>query len=258
MKIVKILGVLALLIVVVVGGFVFYGLKNADRIVKHYVEAIGSDVIGTRVTLESAVVEIGLEKGRVELIGLKVANPPGYQTPYAFALNQIAVQVQPGSLAGSPIVVDEITINQPSINAEEKNLSQTNLSEIAANLNKGSEDSTSTESSSDSADLPNIAVTAFNFSKANISLVSEQYGDRTIEMPSFTAKNLGGSAGLPPDQLATALVKEVLNQSTAAVKRATRDAAKEKVRDKAKETLDEKLSDDDKQKVDDLKNLLKR
>jgi hypothetical protein len=255
-KVVKILGVLVLLVVVGVGGLVFYGLQNIDSFIKHAVEKYGSEAVGTQVSLNEVKVDLG--QGRIELLGLEVANPPGYNTPYAFALNQIAVQVQPGSLTGSPIIVDEITIDNPSINAEERNLTQTNLSELAANVNSKSGDSAPAEPSAEAAELPNIAVSAFNFSRANISLVSEQYGDRTIEMPSFTAKNLGGSTGLPPEQLAVALLDEVLDQATAAVKRATGDAAKSEVRDRAKEAIDEKLSDEDKKKLEDVKSLFNR
>lgn len=254
MKIIKILGVLVLLIIVGVGALVFYGLQNIDALVKQAVEKYGSEAVGTQVSLNNVKVELG--QGRIEFHGFEVANPPGYSTPYALALDQIAVQVNINSLGGSPIVVDEITVDQPSINAEEKNLSQTNLSDLAANLNKGATEPAPTESGSEAADLPNIAISTFNFSRANISFVSGQYGDRTIEMPSFSAKNLGGSAGLPPDQLAVALLQEVLDQATAAVKRATRDRAKEEVRGRAKEAIEDKLSDDDKNKIEGLKNLL--
>ena len=254
MKVLKGLAVVVLLLILAVGGIVVYTLQNADTLIKQLVEKYGSEAAGTQVTLEG--VNLDLQQGRIELSGLEVANPPGYITPYAFALKQIVVQVQPGSLTGSPIVVDEITIDQPSINAEEKNLRQTNLSELAANVNSGGGDSAPREPAGDEADLPNVAVTAFNFSRANISLVSEQYGDRTIQMPSFTAKNLGGTAGLPPDQLAVALMDEVLKQASAAVRRATRDAVKEEVRDRAREALDEKLSDETKEKVEGLRNLL--
>ena len=256
MRVFKIFGVLALLVVATVVGVVFYGLHNIDSIIKQAVVKYGSEAVGTQVSLDD--VEVDLKQGRIELRGLEVANPPGYNTPYAFALNQIAVQVDINSFGGSPIVVKEITIDQPSINAEEKNLSQTNLSDLAKNLDSGKSEPEPAEPDGESAALPNIAVTAFNFSRANISLVSEQYGDRSIEMPSFTAKSLGATTGLPPDQLAVALMNEVLKQATAAVKRATRDVAKEKVRNKTKEAIEEKISDDDKKKVDDLKNLLKR
>ena len=264
MKIVKILGVLLLVVVIGIGGLVFYGVQNIDNLIHQAVEKYGSQAVGTQVSLDDVKVNLG--EGRIELLGLQVANPPGYKTPYAFALNQIAVQVQPGSFTGGPIVVDEITIDQPSINAEEKGLSQMNLSDLSKNLSGGNNSKPApSESSGGAAELPNIAVIAFNFSRANISLVSEEYGDRTIEMPSFTAKNLGGANGLPPDQLAVALFAEVLDQATNAVKRATRDRAKQEVRERGKELLDEKLSDEDKekvdgakQKVDEIKDLFKR
>jgi len=253
MKALKIIGVLILLVIIGVGGLIYYGVQNLDGLIKTAVEKYGSEAVGTQVTLNE--VKVDLRSGRIELHGLQVANPPGYTTPYAFALNQIAVQVQPGSIGGSPIVIDEILIEEPSINAEEKNLSQTNLTELANNLNKGgSSEPAPADEPAGSTELPNIAVSSFQFNRANISLVSEQYGDRTINMPSFTTKNLGGSQGLPPNQLATALRDAVHDQATSAVKDATQHAAKHEIREKGKEAIDDNLSEDDKQKLDDLKS----
>lgn len=253
MKALKITGVAVLLLILVIGGLIYYGLSNLDRFIKMAVEDFGSEAVGTEVTLRDVNVE--LQSGRIELLGLQVANPPGYTTDYAFALSQIAVQVQPGSLGADPIVVDEITIDGPSINAEERDLTRTNLTDLADNLKgDGAAEPEPEPASGEAADLPNIAVSRFQFSNADISLVSEQYGDRTINMPSFVTTDLGGSAGLPPDQLATALMDEVLSQATSAVKGATRDAAKQEVRERAKEAIDENLSDEDKEKLDDLRS----
>lgn len=256
MKVIKIIGILLLLVLLGVGGLIFYGLQNADSIIKQAVETFGSDAVGTQVTLEQ--VEVDLGQGRVELLGLQVANPVGYTTPHAFALNKIAVQININSLnKRAPIVIDEITIDQPSINAEEKGLSQTNLSDLANNLGSTGNSSSPVEENG-STEIPNIAITAFNFSRANMSLVSEQYGDRTIEVPSFSLKNVGGSAGLPPDQLAVALFDEIIEQANNAVKRSTRDRAREEVREKAKDIIDEKLSAEDKEKLDSIKSIFNR
>ncbi len=256
MKVLKVLGVIVLLIVVGVGGLMYYVFGRLDSLVIEAVEKYGSQAVGTQVTLEDVNIDFG--QGRVELLGFQIANPPGYSTPYAFAFSQVAVQIDPNSYTGGAIIVDEISIDQPSINAEEKSLSQMNLTDLSKNLEKGGEPSAEPSSSSgEPVDLPNVAVTEFNFSRANISFVSEQYGDKTIEMPSFTAKNLGGEDGLPPDQLAIALVNELLKQTTNAVKNASRDAVKKEVRDRAKDLLDEKLSDEDKQKLEDVKSEVK-
>ena len=91
MKAIKIL--LGLLVTVFVflaiGFFVIY--NNVNNIVVDAVEREGSKLVKVPVKLDSA--DIKILEGSARLLGLQVANPSGYNTPYALNTDEIGVIV---------------------------------------------------------------------------------------------------------------------------------------------------------------------
>lgn len=262
MKAVKIVGVILLVALLVVGGLFFYGLRNLDSIIETAVERFGSDATQTEVAVGG--VQVDLQKGRLQLADLTVANPPGYNTDYALALGGVAVQVDPSSISSredAVVVIDEISVDGAHIVAELQGLEKSNLQELAKNVQsrlpaeQGRKPEPETEAEYSG---PNFRVRAFRFADADIDLVSDQFGDRTIKMPAVTASDLGGTAGLPPAELSAALLQQVLDQAVAAVRKEVEGAAKREVRSKLKEKAREKLDEEDQQKLKDLRGLLNR
>nr|MDJ0877424.1 hypothetical protein [Halieaceae bacterium] len=74
-------------------------LQNLDAIIKQVIEDVGSEVVGTPVRV--SVVNFNLQQGRGEILGLRIANPPGFDSANAFEMDEVAVQVRPTSLAGA-------------------------------------------------------------------------------------------------------------------------------------------------------------
>lgn len=262
MKALKVIGVILIIAVIAIAGLFFYGISNLDSLIQTAVERFGSDATQTEVTLEG--VEVELQNGRVQLSDLTIANPPGYSTDYAFALGRIAVQVDPSTLSASRdavVVVDEITVDGASIIAELRGLQNSNLQELAGNVQsslpeKGEEQP---QPQADSVYTgPNFRVSRFEFSNAEIALVSQEFGDRTIEMPAVTANNLGGESGLPPEELAAALMNQVLDQAVTAVRNEVEGAAKRKVRSELKEKAEESLSEKEQGQLKELRDFLRR
>lgn len=262
MKAVKITAVVLLVVVIAIAGLVFYTVSNLDRLVQTAVEKYGSEVTQTEVTLQGVNVE--LQDGRAQLSNFVVANPSGYSSDYAFSLDDIVVQILPGSIGGSQddvVVVEEITVDGASIIAELQGLRNSNLQELAANIQNslpadGAEQTEPTPSEDYTG--PNFRVQRFTFSNANISLVSEELGNRTINMPAVRASDLGGASGLPPKELAAALMDEVLAQATRAVRSEVEDAAKREVRSELQERAEENLSDEQQERVKKLRDMLGR
>ncbi|GAB1255760.1 hypothetical protein NBRC116494_02620 [Aurantivibrio plasticivorans] len=256
MKALKIFLGIVVVLAIVIGGVSYYAVKNIDDIIKTAVEEQGSKAIGTQVTLGSAHVD--WKNARVELKDLKIANPDGFSTDYVIALTEAVVDLNLDSLEKRVIILDEILVDGPSIIAEERDL-KINLKQLADNLPKG-ESAKASESADSTSSAPEILleVKKFTFSDANLQLVSQEYGDRTLTVPTISQTNLGSPNGVTPDVLAQQLIDRVLDSANDAVTKATKNAAKEKVREKAKEELNERLSDEDKEKLDDLRSLLKR
>jgi hypothetical protein len=244
MRAVKIISVILLVVAIGIAGLVFYTVRNLDQLVQAAVERFGSDVTQTEVTVEG--VDIHLREGRARLSNLVVANPAGYTSDYAFSLDTIAVEIVPTSLGTGQddvVVIEEISIDGASIIAETQGLRDSNLQELAANIRSNlpagsGEQQAQPETPADYTG-PNFRVQRFTFSNADIALVSEQFGDRTLDMPTVTATDLGGERGLPPSELTAALLDQVLAQATEAVRDELERAAKSELQKRVEENLKE-------------------
>ncbi len=102
-----------------------------DAIIKAAVVNIGSAVTGTKVEMDSFSSSFG---GTVELSGFRVANPEGYQQPYAFQVGRVRVAVDIGSLFSDKIEVKEVLIEGTRANYELKLDGSSNLTDIQKNI----------------------------------------------------------------------------------------------------------------------------
>lgn len=105
----------AVAVAAVIGIAVFL-LSNLDSLVKEAVEKVGTEATQAKVTLSS--VDISLKSGSGALNGMKVGNPKGFNTPFAFELGSISVQLDIGSIGQDPIVIKEIVISKPQVTYE--------------------------------------------------------------------------------------------------------------------------------------------
>jgi hypothetical protein len=258
MKAIKVvLGVIAA-IVAIAAIVVVVGLQNIDKIVKAAVEEVGPKVLGTEVRL--AEVKIDITAGRGELRGLTVANPKGFSAANVFSLGETALEIDTSSITGDVIVINEVLISSANLLAEQKGLKDTNLQALLDNIESGSSSSSSKPAASSTADGDAkeilLAVKKFTFTDSTMKLVSEQFGEHTLNLPPIRLKNLGSKEkGLTPEQLANAVVKPLVAQAKKAAQDRLEDLAKEKAKEKLNEKLTEKLGEDGAEKLNQLKSL---
>lgn len=127
----KILIGLLLLAVLAVAIIYFVGSSALNQGIKSGVESFGPKVTQTSMTLAEA--NISLLSGSGTLKGLNVGNPKGYKSENIFALGQIDIKVDTGSVFSDKIVIDHILIKQPKISYE-KTLSSSNVKELMENI----------------------------------------------------------------------------------------------------------------------------
>ena len=108
----KLLISLLLLVVLAVGATFLY----LDRIVTTGIEVVGSQVLGTEVTVAS--VAISPLNGSGSISGLEIRNPEGFDSDYIFQLEQVEVSLNPASLLSDVIEIESIIITQPEITYE--------------------------------------------------------------------------------------------------------------------------------------------
>ncbi|GAA5216241.1 hypothetical protein ACFSJ3_09535 [Corallincola platygyrae] len=226
-------------IVIVVGVLVFGVLGNLDSIVKSLVEKVGTKVTHVEVTLDS--VSIKLLDGRGELKGLTLANPDGFDSDYLFDLSDIVLDIDPGSLAGPVYVINEIKVDGAKLIAEQKGTT-TNLQTLLNGMKKegdqGAQPEADPEAESSEAPDVKLAVEKLTLSNNAITLITEQWGEKKLTMPTIDMSNLGNKDnGLTPEQLTSEIVSRVTRAVEKRVTQELKKMAEEKVKEKAKGEL---------------------
>jgi hypothetical protein len=268
MKVVKILLGLVLIIVLVVIAASFYVANNINGLVKNAVQDLGSQALQVQVTLDSADVDI--LNHRVSLLGLTIANPPGFNEPYIFNMDNVLVDLDASSLLNNVVSIEQVLIDGAKVVAEHKGTT-TNLQALQANMPKSAEAPAERSLSQDPASEQNvlIKVALFQFINSETRLVSDRWGDRDVELPTIELKDIGGQQGVPPEALADAFLQPLIKQLNEALEDQLKAIVKEKAKEKLKEKegelkaklndkLEEKLGSDTGKAVDGLKSLFSK
>ncbi len=132
MKKIILLGGAAVLLLVV--GFIVTIVLSIDSIIETAVNEYGPEVTLTEVHLDSA--DIGIFSGSGSLNGLVVGNPVnrGFKPRDLFAMDQIRVSIDTGSLTSDTILIKEVAIVSPKIAYELKDFSESNFDALLKNI----------------------------------------------------------------------------------------------------------------------------
>jgi uncharacterized protein involved in outer membrane biogenesis len=230
--------IIAVVVVLVVIGGVYFLLSNLDSIVAGLIEKHGSEATGTAVAV--AGVEISLGDGRATIAGLTIDSPEGYEARQAFTLGEATVDIDVESLRGEPIVIDEIRVAAPVVRAEilengASNLQdlQENLQRYAGSMGAGSGDG-GDAGGADADEAKRIRITRFVFEQGRIEADASALGleARTLTLPSIRLDDIGGAAGARPDEIAQAVLG-------ALTRRAAEEVAKAGLEQKAREMAED-------------------
>lgn len=180
---------------------------SLGAIIKKGVNTKGPEITQSSVVLGGA--KISPFSGHGTLSNLVVGNPRGWTSDHAFSLGQIAIDVQPRSLLGDHVVINNLTIEQPEIVYETK-LTSSNLQDLLKNIQQATG---GTEASPAEGKPVKIELRNFKLSDARITVRAGQKVG-TVQMPTLTLQNLGtNEGGLTPQQLSVAILKEVTTQA---------------------------------------------
>ena len=172
----------------------------------------------TNVTLASAT--ISPLSGSGTLSGLVVGNPKGWSDANLCSMGKIHVSVQPFSILGDHIVVNEITIEAPEFNYETK-LVASNVADLMKNIGDLTGTKDTPQATTKSGKPIKFEVKKFRLENGWVRLGVGPAAMR-LPMPPIALDNLGTSeGGITPDQLVFAVMKSV----TSSVVSATTGAA---------------------------------
>lgn len=222
-KFLKIFGAVALVLVVVIAGALFYFGSNADQIVKKLIEEQGSAAVGTPVRVGSVSIDLRAATGTVS--GLTVANPQGFTGKPAIELNDLKLRLDAGSLLKEPIVVEDIEVGGTTLRIEQAG-SRNNLQILLDNLRDGG------SRDPDSGDVgPRVVVERFALTDASASVSAADLKEqRTVTVPDIVLTDIGRrSGGATGAELARQVLEPVIRRS---LESAAVESVKKRVLDK--------------------------
>ena len=179
-------GLLALLVAV----FIF-----RDPLIEAGVRSVGSLVTGPRVEIASFKSTLA---GTVELKGIKVANPAGYQKPHIFEVARICVKLQPSTLLSDEPVVETVEVSGVRVDMEIKGPQKSNLTDLQKNVEKfagsASENADDNGKENDSAaDGPAPLIKSIALTDMQVSFSSSAINSSVpVPLAPIYLKNVGG------------------------------------------------------------------
>lgn len=106
------------------GALVFSGaaMMTLGQVLRIGIQTAGFAALGVPVGV--GLVTLSPLSGRGTVRELVVHNPKGFESPYAFRADSIAVTVRPLSLLSGELVVDRVVIRNPTVRLEGDNLAR--------------------------------------------------------------------------------------------------------------------------------------
>jgi len=231
---------LLLIIVLAAVVAVAYVFLNAGGLVKKIIESVGSEVTGVAVTVDS--VEIGLTDGTASIKELTVGNPPGFESEHAFALGEVSVDIDTGSLGGDAIHIEEVIIDSPSV-IYEMGTGGSNIDAIQQNVAKftGPGGGESGESTDDGEGQPviidRVLITNVRVAVSANFLAGEDLG---TTIPEIEIRDIGkDGGGASPAEVVQLIIEAITNSVGGAVELLDLDSLKDQAEEALSEAADE-------------------
>jgi uncharacterized protein involved in outer membrane biogenesis len=214
----RILRLLLILVVLAVAAAIGLTLF-LDRGIKRAVEVVGPRLTGVEVRLDS--VELALWSGRVELEGLFIGNPDGYQSDSAIEMGSLVLAARPGSFLSDKLVIRTLNLRGAVVTFE-GGLQSNNLRKILDHVNDSMEEIRSPgrkdERKSDGADRK-LQVDELVVAGGKVQVRVNVLGSRgtTIDLPEIRMTNLGtGPEGITTAELTDRLLRVIIEKATVA------------------------------------------
>lgn len=192
---------------------------SLGSLVKKGVETIGPRLTQVEVRLDGA--RLFPWSGRGQLTGLFVGNPPGYKTPSAIQVGEIALDVQVPSLWSDKVVIRELHLVAPEITFE-GGLSGNNLSTIMANVEQASGGGAPPADQPASQRRFEVQDLLIKDAKIHVSLTGLAGKTLSVALPEIHLTGIGAEGD---GVLAAELTKRVLKELVAAATKAATGAA---------------------------------
>lgn len=196
-------------VLVIIG--VAWLFSSLDGIVKNQIEAIGTELTGTKVSVGG--VGIKLTEGVGQITKLRVANPKGYKTDDALSMNLLRLGIDLPSVGKSPLILNELVIDSPLLNLEMDEKGGSNLQKISDNVSANTSAADKEASTAQQAGGEPLRILIRKLSITGVSYAVhspvEKLDNTKGTLPTITMSNVGGSKGATPGEIGKIIVGKI-------------------------------------------------
>jgi hypothetical protein len=187
-----------------------YLLWSLDARVARAIEAKGTQIVGTRVRVDS--VDIDLRAGRGTIRNVRVANPEGYSDADAITLAEIELAIDARSVGAQPFHITRARVGDSVVSFEVHADGGSNIEQITRHITGSDAEE---PEPAPSGDPQRFAIGEFAFAGGEIFLARPGVeGTERVHMPGLEMSDLGGSRGATGgeigEQIARAFTRRVV------------------------------------------------
>ncbi|MGJ8689218.1 MAG: AsmA family protein [Gammaproteobacteria bacterium] len=203
--------VLLVLLVLIVGGGVFAYL-NYENGIRRGIEIAGSSALGTAVTVSGVSVSPFSGKGSIR--GLTIANPEGFDAPYAIELGGLDIALNVSSLLTDVIEIELIQVDDANITYE-TTIVRDNIRALLANL-PNSDAAPVIEASPDVPAAKKVIIRELRINNPQIDLHT-RVARAPVPLPDLLLQDIGDQSNAvtvaeAARQILTALNRSLINE----------------------------------------------
>ena len=207
----KILSVLGIAVItVIVFAFVLFSIFG-NRALKIGIETGATAALKVGVSLQD--VNLSLWGGTLELAGLKVENPAGYQHPEFLTIAKAAVALRVGSLLSHTVEIRKIQFDDIQLTLEQKNLTTNNLQEILNSLPKSEKEASKVEEKSQAQSGKKLHIQELTINGVQVKVkllpVPGKADTITLRLNPIVLKDLGSDKPIDTAQLSVKILKAI-------------------------------------------------
>ena len=195
-------GIALALLVLLLGGALFWLHHNLNHLVKNAIETYGSQMTKAKVTVSSVALTTTTGTGIIR--GLVVGNPKGFKTPYALKVGRIEVEIDLSTLTHPAILIKKIMIDAPDVIYERAG-GTTNFDALLKNVSRQTTPSAQTATPSKTSQTGKkliVGILAVRDAKAEASAGFMGGKTVSVSLPDITLRHIGQSeGGVPPAEL---------------------------------------------------------
>ncbi len=196
------------LFLLIIGGAGFYYF---DSLVKSGIEVVGSNVLGTEVSVASTL--ISPLSGTGSISGLQIRNLEEFNSEYIFQMEEVSVNIDAGSVFTDVVEVESVVITRPEITYERR-LTQSNIGALLENISSG--DSGAGGPATEDPEGQRLIIREFRMIDPQLNLVAASL-EAPIPLPDIVLNNIGEESN-------SATAADAMRQIVGAINRSILDS----------------------------------